>query len=351
MNLPLTTTKWPSLNALKTFWYVARCLSMQEAATALHVTPTAVSHQIRGLEEELHDRLFERRSPGLRLTASGEALYRVVGSAFSDLNAGIESIRRKSLSKAITVAASPIFASKWLLPRLHLFNAKHADIEVRVVTTPYVDLNDLDCDIGFKYGCTPRTYAQFKSEALFDVVLEPVCSPSMLARHPLGKGGSMGEAPLLHDEDADTDNWVPGWPTFMENVLKAEGTPARGGLHFSSAYMVIESAIAGHGWALAISEFTDRDVSAGRLLRPLGANLHTEGHYWMFTKRTSEYDPKVRLFGDWIKSCMDAGGEAHVAGHACAPGSAASVESSVATSASAMSRTETMCSRSAAVAT
>ncbi|WP_447774188.1 LysR substrate-binding domain-containing protein [Variovorax boronicumulans] len=313
MNLPVMTTKWPSLNALKTFWYVARCLSMQEAAAALHVTPTAVSHQIKGLEEELHDRLFERRSPGLKLTASGEALYRVVSSAFNDLNAGIESIRRKSSSKAITVAASPLFASKWLLPRLHLFNAKHVDIEVRVVTTPYVDLNDLDCDIGFKFGRTAKSYSHFKSEALFDVVLEPVCSPSMLARYPLGKGGPMGEAPLLHDDDADTDSWVPGWPTFLESVLKVEGTPGRGGLHFSSAYMVIESAIAGHGWALAISEFADRDVAEGRLIRPLGSSLYTEGHYWMFTKKTTEYDPKVRLFSDWIKACIDVADEPAVA--------------------------------------
>lgn len=305
MNLPVTTTRWPSLNALKTFWYVARSLSMQEAAAALHVTPTAVSHQIKGLEEELHDRLFERRSPGLKLTASGEALYRVVGSAFSDLNAGIESIRRKSMSKAITVAASPLFASKWLLPRLHLFNAKHSDIEVRVVTTPYVDLNDLDCDVGFKFGRTARTYSQFKSEELFDVVLEPVCSPSMLARYPLGGDSPMGRAPLLHDDDADTENWVPGWPTFLERVLKTEDPPARGGLHFSSAYMVIESAIAGHGWALAVSEFADRDVAEGRLIRPLGASLYTEGYYWMFTKRTSEYDPKVKLFSGWIKACME----------------------------------------------
>lgn len=306
MNLLLSTTRWPSLNALKAFWFVARCLSMQEAAAALHVTPTAISHQIKGLEEDLHERLFERRSPGLKLTPAGEALYRVVSGAFNDLNAGIEAIRRKSSSKAITVAASPLFASKWLLPRLHDFNARQSDIEVRVVTTPYVDLNDIDCDVGFKYGEKPKAYAQFRSESLFDVVLEPVCSPTFLQRFPVEKeGGAMGQGALLHDEDADQDGWVPGWSTFFENVLRVEGANPRGGLHFSSAYMVIESALAGHGWALAITEFADRDVAEGRLVRPLGCSLYTEGYYWMHTKKTSEFDPKVKAFCQWIKECLE----------------------------------------------
>lgn len=308
MNLPPLTTKLPSLNALKTFWYVARSLSMRDAASALNVTPTAVSHQIRSLEEDLHDQLFERRSPGLKLTESGEELYRVVGTAFNELHAGIESIRKTSISRAITVAASPIFASKWLLPRLNEFNARHGDVEVRVITTPHIDLTNLDCDIGFKFGRETKQYAQFRSEELFDVVLEPVCSPAMLERFPIVPDGDIGTGPLLHDEDADTGAWVPGWQSYFESVLKVEAAGNRGGLRFSSAYMVIESAIAGHGWALAISEFADGDVAAGRLVRPLANSLYTDGYYWMYTKKTSEYAPKVKVFSKWIRDCLDNSG-------------------------------------------
>jgi LysR family glycine cleavage system transcriptional activator len=300
------SSRWPSLNALKAFWHVARHLSMQQAAEDLHVSPTAVSHQIKGLETDLHTRLFERRTRSLKLTPAGEELYRVVSGAFCEIDAGIEAIRASSIKRGITVAASAVFGSKWLLPRLKAFETSHPGIEVRVITIPYVNLNEFSCDVGFRYGTdVAAMYPSYDAEPLFEVVLEPVCSPRLLDPARPTNSALLRDAPLLHDEDSGKPTWVPGWETFFKKVLKTSELPI-GGLRFSSAYMVSEAAIAGHGWALAISKLADVDVEAGRLVRPLRLSLATGGHYWMFMNKSSQYDPNVKIFARWVRETVDA---------------------------------------------
>jgi len=290
---------WPSLTALRAFWLAARHLSMQQAASDLHVTPTAISHQIRVLEEDLHVRLFERRTRALRLTVIGESLYRVVSGAFGDLNAGIEAIRASAGNRPVTVAASPLFASKWLLPRLHEFETRHPGIEVRVLTTPFVNLNDIDCDVAFRYGTTGDGYKAFRAEPIFDVKMQPVCSPHFLSKVTKRGALDLYDAALLHDEDAGKGDWVPGWGDFCETVLKI-AAPRTVGMRFSSAYMVMESAIASHGLALVISEFAASDVRAGRLVCPLDLSMSAAGCYWLFTRISGQFDTNVRAFASWI---------------------------------------------------
>src|ERR1700742_3696103 len=176
-------TRLPSLNALKAFEATGRLSSVTAAADALAVTPSAISRQVRQLEEDLDLQLFRRSRTGLVLTDAGTALLAGLTDGFQRIALAVDVVRPRPESPVITVSMLSTFAMRWLLPRLGGFNEAHPDIEVRLSTSvELVDLarGDIDCAIRFGRGDWPGLIA----DRLFTERLTAVCSPALLAKGP-----------------------------------------------------------------------------------------------------------------------------------------------------------------------
>jgi len=214
------TRRLPSLNALRAFWAAARHRSFAAAAEELHVTASAVSLQIRQLEDELDFKLFERTPKGLVLTPQGTRLLPGINQAFEHLKGTIASLDEPEPGKAsLSISVAPSFATKWLLPRLGGFLERHPGIEVDVkASIALADFARDDVDLAIRYG--GGTYPGLSVELLLEDRMFPVCSPELLMR--FGQRNPMrvfAEAPLLHDVSVDRDPAVPSWKMW----LKASG--------------------------------------------------------------------------------------------------------------------------------
>src|SRR5262249_32610585 len=158
------------------FEAAARHLSFTKAASELSVTPAAVSHQVRTLEEELGLRLFWRTSRAVRLTRAGEALKTGVGEGLAVIADAVDQVRGSDRRRTLPAPASPSFAAKWLVPRLDRFRQLCPDVDVRIdVSERLVDFAREDADIGIRFGS--GTYPGLRSDRLSDEAVFPVCSP------------------------------------------------------------------------------------------------------------------------------------------------------------------------------
>ena len=143
----------PPLSALRAFEAAARHMSFSKAATELHVTPAAISHQIHALEEDLGIRLFHRMNRSIELTASARILLPGLSEAFAGIQSSVRRLRAHNDTGTLTVTASPSIAAKWLVLRLHRFQEQHAEVDVRIsATDEVVDLTRGDFDIAIRYG-------------------------------------------------------------------------------------------------------------------------------------------------------------------------------------------------------
>jgi LysR family glycine cleavage system transcriptional activator len=205
----------PSLNALKVFWAAARHGSFVKAANELHVTASAVSLQIRQLEDELGLKLFERTPKGLALTAAGNRVLPDVNAAFEKLRATFTTLNDAEEGAVLTVSAAPSFAAKWLLPRLNRFLSANPDIEVSIKAT--VELADFargEADLGIRYG--RGDYADLETELLMREMVFPVCSSELLNGQKKGQTVDfLNTVNLLHDNSADQNEALPGWKMWL----------------------------------------------------------------------------------------------------------------------------------------
>src|SRR4051812_465150 len=166
----------PSLNGLRAFEAAARLLSFTLAAAELNVTQTAISHQIRRLEEQLGIKLFQRRNRGLTLTREAEDYLPAVRSAFEDLRRATERLRRASQGGRLTVSTTASLATKWLVSRVAAFQDAHPGLEVRISTSPHlVDFRREDVDLAVRYG--RGHWPGLRAHWLMAERLFPVCAP------------------------------------------------------------------------------------------------------------------------------------------------------------------------------
>lgn len=292
----------PSLKALQVFHYVAQTLSMKQAASQLGVTATAVSHQIKTLEESLGIALFVRKTRSLELTQKGSILKVGISKAFSEIQSCIDNTVEDTNSR-FTIMASPLFVSKWLLPKIGKFKHEFPTSKFRLVTSPTVNLHTAKTDIVFRYDNQETNNPSYDKRELFDVSLLPVCSPEYYEAHPVKTLAELQYLTLLHDEETELNHWLPGWDVFFEHCgLDTELIPD--GSVFSNSHMVIESAIAGHGWAMGIDHFLSSDIQKGNLIAPLPERLIDEGKYVMHIKKTSINNRHICDFVDWVNHMM-----------------------------------------------
>jgi LysR family glycine cleavage system transcriptional activator len=239
------TARLPSLNGLRAFEAAARHLSFTLAASELNVTQTAISHQIRRLEEELGLRLFIRKNRALALTPQARDYLPGVRAAFNDLRLATDRLLRKDDDNVLTISTLASLAAKWLLPRLTAFQEAHPGIDVRITTsTALVDFKNGDVDAAIRYG--RGNWPGVRTEWLMADEVFPVCSPALLAgKRPLRVPEDLRDHVLLNTS-TNSDDW--------RQWLTAAGLPSdiskQPGITFDLILMTVQAAIDGIGVAM-----------------------------------------------------------------------------------------------------
>jgi len=296
MNNPLH--RLPSLDLLRGFVAVARRMSITLAAGDLFLTQSAVSRQIRSLEDELGVALFERRHRGIVLTPAGERLFRHADAWFDQLGEVLAALRPDSAAAPVNVTATIAVTALWLLPQLGRFQAEHPALDVRVAAGNRVvpDLQREGVDLALRY-CT-REQAPASAEHLFDERIVPVASPALgLGR--LNSAKALSRLTLLEYEDVARP-WLQwsGW-------LQARGgKPAEplGHLRFVQYDQVIQSALAGLGIALGRAPLIAPMIADGRLqvVEGLTAPAQSDYAYWLILREGTLPSAALR-FADWLR--------------------------------------------------
>lgn len=289
----------PPLNPLRAFEVAARHSSFTKAAEELFVTPSAVSHQVKTLEEHLGMVLFLREAKTLTLTAAGRAYLPNVQQAFQML---ADATRRLSteLAPVLRVDIPPTFAAKWLIPRLDRFVKAHPEIDIRVsADSGPLDFARDSYDLAIRFG--RGHYPDLHAELCLAVNVFPVCSPALMAGpHPLREPSDLRHHTLLHDASTYADGSNPDWAAWLRHA-DARGVDATRGPSFTPSHLVINAAIDGLGVALAKDSWVEQDLLQGRLVRPFATALPVESAYYMVFPKHRAKDLRIATFVDWLR--------------------------------------------------
>lgn len=291
----------PGLGSLRTFEAAGRLLSFTKAATEMSVTPAAVSHQMRELEEQIGVRLFERNSRSMRLTTEGEVLHVAVSESVDLLRKAMQRLRQPASRPRLTVTASPSITSKWLVPRLDHFLRTAPDIDVRIDVSnePLHFVRD-EIDIALRFG--NGDYPGLWAERLFEESIFPVCSPKLLeGAHPIRKPEDLLHHTLIHVEWSDQAAAWPNWKMWLMAAGVRDAEPVRD-LHFTHTAIAVQAAIDGQGVALGESTIVADDLASGRLARPFDMTLKGPPQFAYYVVTPPDPDPNslVGRFRQWL---------------------------------------------------
>lgn len=296
----------PPLRSLQAFEAAARHLSIAKAAAELNVTPGAISHQIKALEDWLGSPVFLRLTRALRLTEAGEAAAPMLTESFNILAAATSAMALKTDDQLLTVSVSPGFGSLWLVPRLDRFRRLHPEIEVRIDGTDrLIDVAKGEADVAIRYG--PGGYSDVHSDRLFAMRATPVCSPETLKHGPrLEAPSDLKRHTLLHVDWKETEG---SWRTWLLAAGARDVDPFKGP-RFTKEEMAVRAALDGEGIALIGDRMAANHLATGQLVRPFTSDMSTPlvFAYFLLTPKQRLEEPKVASFRDWI--LMEAGFEA-----------------------------------------
>lgn len=299
--------KLPPLNALRAFEVTARHLNLADAAEELHVTPAAVSQQIKTLEDYLGVKVFHRLPRGLALTDEAERCLPALQRGFSRLQEATRLLRTQNQGDKLDLWSAPAFASKWLMPRLGQFNRLHPGVDLHIHASDslveqhshsasaveLVRRRQVDVAIVFGQG----EYPGFEVDKLFDVHAVPLCAPALRAgQTPLQGPDDLRLHHLLHD---DTD--IEGRHTW-EDWFDATGVDAGNwdrGTHFNQVQLALEAAVEQQGVLLSLDIMAQRDISAGRLCIPFGPALPLHKSYYLIRPLYRQAEATER-FCQWM---------------------------------------------------
>jgi LysR family glycine cleavage system transcriptional activator len=286
----------PSLNGLRAFEAAARHLSFTQAASELNVTQTAISHQIRRLEEELGMRLFIRKNRALALTPKARDYLPGVRAAFNDLRLATDRLLRRNDDNVLTVSTLASLAAKWLLPRLSQFQEAHPRIDVRITTsTSLVDFRGGGVDAAIRYG--RGHWPGVRADWLMADELFPVCSPKLLeGNRPLRRPEDLAHHTLLHSSGGYDDDWRL-WLTAAGLPTNISGQP---GLSFDLILMTVQAAIDGIGVAMGRTSYVQDDINKGRLVVPFHIALPADAGFYLVSPETGADPPKLAAFRQWL---------------------------------------------------
>ncbi|WFU25760.1 transcriptional regulator GcvA [Bradyrhizobium sp. CB1717] len=288
------TARLPSLNGLRAFEAAARHLSFTLAASELNVTQTAISHQIRRLEEELGIRLFIRQNRALALTPEARDYLPGVRAAFNDLRLATDRLLRKDDDKVLTVSTIASLAAKWLLPRLTDFQESHPGIDVRITTsTSLVDFQRDNVDVAIRYG--RGQWPGLRADWLMADELFPVCSPSLLrGNKPLRRPEDLKDHVLLHTNVSDD------WRLWLTAAGLSAGISRQPGITFDMTLMTVQAAIDGMGVAMGRTSYVQDDIAKGRLVVPFKIALPADAGFYLVSPDGRREAPKLAAFRQWM---------------------------------------------------
>ncbi|MDZ7278530.1 DNA-binding transcriptional regulator DsdC [Pantoea eucrina] len=289
------------LGRLYTFEVAARHASFAEAAAELALTPSAVSHRISQLEEELNIPLFIRSHRKVRLTEEGERIFTAMSATVDYLNREIQSIRNQGCSGQLTVYCRPSFAHAWLVPALPSFFAQFPLIDVIVKTgNEQIELHKLGADLAISFDATDSD--RYHQEHLLEESIFPVCSPLYARRLMLDdRPENLAGCRLLHDRQA----WGPGegidewkaWATHFDVDIRAARNT-----EFDQSELAVTAAVNHAGVAMGRKALVERRIASGELVAPFpGRTLRCAQRYYISTRADRRW-PKVDAFIRWLKA-------------------------------------------------
>ena len=298
-------TRFPSMAGLRAFEAAARHLSFTRAAVELNLTQTAISHQIKNLEDALGARLFTRNGNSLGLTEAAEAYLRRVRAAILEISAATDSLAAHDDEQVLTVECLGTFAIKRLLPRLHAFRAKYPSILLRLRTIQFFEpKKDRDFDVAIWHGA--GRWDGLVADSLGPEDVFPVCSPILLARGvPLAEPADLRRHTIIRTVSLVLRDEWPAW-------LDAAGLR---GFAFademSCDFLVtsVQAAVEGLGIVLGRSGVVDGDLAQGRLVEPFAVRARSSFGYFLVAPTGKAGKRKVELFRSWLLDEM-AGGSA-----------------------------------------
>jgi len=281
------------LGPLRVFDAVCRAKGVSRAAQLLHVTPGAVSQQIKQLEVGLGANLFQKSGRRIELTAVGERLARRVTEAFDRLSDALDDVSDNLIERRLRLKVTPSLAIRWLVPRLHGFYAHHPDIDIEIATIAVADdvrLEGADCAIRHGMG----EWADVDLDHLFDDEFLPVCAPSVARQ--LQSPQDLLQANLLHSMLRPE-----AWPLWFSSAGLAE-PPRLKGITLANAALCYQAAAEGLGVAIAQRAYVEDDLRIGRLVIAVDHIARTELGYYLVCDPLKATTAPVRLFRDWIRS-------------------------------------------------
>src|SRR5687767_9156867 len=290
----------PPLDLLVGFEAAARHLSFTKAGEELYLTQSAVSRQIKELEEQLGVALFHRRHRALALTDAGQQFYAAAAQTLTAVRAATERLRAHIGRKSLAVTTTNSFAALWLIPRLAGFTRDHPGVDVRIMAeTKVQDLERDGLDLALRHG--PASLAGPHAVRLFGEKTFPVCSPKLLKKKPLEKPADLRNHVLLHYDDPDVRHPWLHWKTWLEVERIADLKPA-GTLSFSGYEQIIPAAVAGHGVALGRSPLVKDLIAAGELVAPFKSQADPARAYFAIVSKNAAARPEVAAFLEWLKA-------------------------------------------------
>lgn len=286
----------PPMQALRAFEAAAQLLSFKDAAGQLHRTPSAVSHQIRGLERELGTALFHRDSQGLRLTDAGRDYLAVVHEALGRLAEATARLQRAQGEGPLSISLFPSFAVRWLIPRLNEFRDECSGIEIELVSSVrQVDFDSGAIDAAIRFG--DGDWPGLRCDPLMFEERFPVCSPALAAGPPpLRAPADLSGQVLLHN-GAHSGEWAQ-W------LIEAdvEGVDAGRGPVFDASNEVLAAAANSMGIALGRTPLVEADLDAGRLVAPFDIRVRTRGRYWLVAPEAAADTAALKAFRAWLQA-------------------------------------------------
>ncbi len=287
-------TDLPPLTALRAFQVAGRHGSFQEAARELGVTPSAVSHQIRRLEEWLGVALFSRGARRVELTKSGKALLRETERAFGRIAVAAGRLRTRNGVKTLRVSALPLFTSAWLIPRLERFQARFPDIVLDIETANRVaDLARDGVDVAIRNMRTPTP--GLVSRKLLDVRGVPVCASKLLKGPvPLKTPADLARHTLIH-----VTARPEAWATWLAAAGLA-GLKAKRDLSFDTIPATLDAAARGHGVALGMHPLIWEAPVAASLVVPFAPAIAGDSSYYVVHRKADRGRPDVKAFVEWL---------------------------------------------------
>ncbi|WP_120500602.1 LysR substrate-binding domain-containing protein [Roseovarius sp. EL26] len=281
----------PSLSALASFEAAARHVGFKAAAAELNVTPAAVSHQIKALEQELGKSLFHRHQRGVELTETGISLFLAVQRGLGQMSDAVQHIRATSARQGITIRATTAVSSLWLTPLLAKFWRTHGHV---VVTQQVTDTahSAAECDLVVRYADMSRETGPCQS--LFKDHIIALASPNFLKQYPIKTLSDLAHAPLiqLHAEDQTWTTWPQWAQAFGYDGALGEG------LHVNNYTIALQAAQDDMGVVLGWERLTRPLIDQGTLVQILPHRLETPQDFYVKLRRNAPANAKV--LRDWL---------------------------------------------------